>query len=315
MLYVGDQVTQCQRDTNNVGGSSTSGIDPEDFLRYLNWGQESAQALISATNPQAFRVQQEISLVADQEAYSITSARVYLGERVVNVEYSPTGQARDYYKIYEIGESYRKAYPQADPINYVRRWGQILLQPPPTQSTGKIRVTFEKQVDTLDTRRGRVNGTPTGAVIDLTHGTFGAPSAATEALLVAGQYVCIVDSYGTVLLQNGVISSYNSSNDELTLAANVNTYTVGATTLASLADGYLTVGKWTTTHSQLSDICERYIMLVCNRYIYERDSKNATNRNWNQSLLDDAKNEMLACYRDVDSDEDEIQISNPDLLL
>ena len=306
-----DLISESRRDSNNT---DTTGISTEDFLRYANYGQEAIFGKILQTSPMSFQAESEISIVADQEAYDIPD-NVYLGERIVNVEYSATGLTRDYFKLYEVSLSFRNTYPSLRPQNYIRRNGQILLRPTPNQSGGTLRVTYERQLDSVDTRRGQVNGTPSGAVIDLTHGTFGAPSTTDEALLVANAYVCISDAFGNVMLRNGLVSSYVAGTDALTLAANVSTYLVGSYTLANLADGYLTIGQYTTTHSKLKKVCERYLVAYMNWKALSRDAATREKSELFREEKMDLEKEIVESYKLPDKDEDSIQLENPDLML
>ena len=310
MRYVGELITDCRSDTGNNDYSATNGIPQSDFLRFLNWGQERLQGIVLATNPDVFQVDLIVPIVADQQAYTVND-NVYLGERIVNVEYSPTGDVKDYYKIYEEGISYRNTYPGQYPVSYHRNSGQIWLKPPSTQ--GSLRVRFERQLDALDLRRGQVNGTPVGAVIDLTVGS--GPTVEDEALLIPNQYICISDAFGTVMLYNGVILSYVAVGDVLTLVADVDTYLVDGFTLADLANGYLTIGKWTTTHSKFPNLCERYLMAYCNWKIFGRDAATAGKRDVFEKELTGIEDEIVRSYQEPDKDEDEIQIENCELML
>jgi hypothetical protein len=74
------------------------------------------------------------------------------------------------------------------------------------------------------------------------------------------------------MLYNGLISSYTAATDVVTLAANVSTYLVTGYALADLANGYMTLGKYSTTHSKLPDTAERYINEYMNWKIFRRDS-------------------------------------------
>lgn len=311
MKYIGELVTESRRDTNNT---DTTGISSEDFLRYMNYAQDRIFGLILQTNPHSFQEEIEIDLVANQEEYTINE-NVYLGERVVQVEYSPTGETRDYYKIYEVGLLNRNSYPGSDVMNYIRRSGKLLLRPPPNDATGTLRVTFERDLDNLDLRRGRINGTPSGATIDLTSSSFGAPSTTDEALFTEDAYICVCDAFGTPKLYNGVISSYNAGTDVITLKANVSTYLVSGVALADLADCYLTIGKYTTTHSKLKDPAERYLTAYANWKILGRDAATKAKSESFETEVNLIEQELVRSYQEADKDEDQITIVNDELLL
>jgi hypothetical protein len=308
--YIGDIVTNARLDTQNQDDIPTStnqvGIETKDFLRYANYAQQRLQGRISKVYPYAFEATIEIAMVADQASYSIAD-HVYLGTRIRKVEYSPTSAAKDYYPLPPTNP-YNTYNGAGMPCAYHRRDGNIIVEPIPSTAQGSIRVTYERTLDKLALRRGRINGTPSGAVIDLTHSTFGAPSTSDEALFVAGTYICVSDHYGTPLLYNGIISSYNAGTDDLTLAANVSTYLPTGGTLAGLADGYITLGKYTTTHSKLPEDAERYLTEYANRRVFKRELSSATGGI--DADLVDIENELVSSYKVADKDVKPIPISD-----
>lgn len=285
------------------GSTSTIGVETADIVRYLNYGLERLQAVILKANPGIFRATYDFNTVAGQEAYTIPD-RIYAQERIVNVQRSITGQERDLIDLPERGISYRRSYPASYPTYYIRSGaGQIYLNGVPENSVPLIRVTYERQVDSINISNGVVNGTPTGAAIVLT-----SPTSAQEALFTANTFICISDFEGNVMFRNGRISSYNAGSDTITLVANVSTYLVGTYTLANLAGGVVTVGKWSTTHAKVSDSCARYLELYGATKVFGRDSSSDGNE------LGEVEKEILQTYQDNTRDEATIQISNRELI-
>jgi hypothetical protein len=210
MKYVGDLITEVRRDTRNEDVPTTGsdvGISTEDFLRYVNFAQEKCQAIAISAKSTKFQAVKEISLAASTIEYSIQD-RVYLDEHILNVEYSHSGLARDYYEIREETLSRRVDYP-GNPTFYIRKGGGILLCPVYDASGGKVRVTYERAVDTLDLRRGQITSS-------LLAGGFLAaltldPDTDDADALSRAQYLCINDSFGNVLMYNIPVESYNTS--------------------------------------------------------------------------------------------------------
>lgn len=276
---------------NAANADGTYSISDDEILQYLNDGQDRLQNLLSATKNVAkiFVTDLSIPLVAGQEAYTVAD-RVLLNKQIELVEFSYSGLQSDYTPLEKLNFIDRDTTTTNFVQGYIKRGNQLLLQPTPAVSQGVLRVSFERELDDLDTVRARVNGTPSGTDIDLTHST-GAPSAANEAKFVAGRYICITSATGVVLLRNGVIASYNATTDVLTLAANVSTYLVGAATLASLADGYLSVGQYTTVQSLLPDNCERYLVHYAAAELFRKDSSNDYKNEI--SLLGEIENDII----------------------
>lgn len=301
--YIGDIITDARYDTQNADDIPTSasavGIETAGFLRYANWAQQRLQGLISRVYPVAFEAVKEISIVANQREYSIPD-HVYLGTRIRKVEYSHSGEDKDYLPLPPTAPYNTYNQNTGRPCAYSRQDGTIILEGTPSSSTGSIRVTFERTLDKLALRVAQVNGTPSGTTIDLTHGTFGAPSAEVEALLTANTYLCICDAYGTPMAYNIVISSYTAGTDAVTTAANVDTYLLGSYTLANLADGYVTIGKYTTTHSKLCEDAERYLIEYINRRIATRENSSA--RVAIDPQLQEIEQEIVRSYKIADKD-------------
>ena len=313
MKYIGDLISEIRRDTNNTDFSSTSGISTEDFLRYSNWGQEMLQGLILQSTPMTFIAEKEISVQANVEAYTIPD-NVYLGERIVNVEYTFTGESKDYYKLPEEMLSTRRNYPQNYPTSYLRRNGQIILQPPPTSTQGKLRVNYERQLDRLDTRRGTVSAATVSGALAVTSITVDIASVSTDdiANFSTAQYICINDREGNVLAYNIPVSGYNSGTGGITILGGTFTLQTGETIPVG---SFVTIGKYTTTHSKLKDMCERFIQAYCGWKILGRDSSSGSKLDIASNELKMMKEEIITSYQEPDKDYDDISIVNNSIML
>jgi hypothetical protein len=266
-------LTQIRLISRNVANQDgTYSITDDEVLQYVNDAQDRLQNLLSATKNIAkiFCTDQIISVVANQEAYTI-SDRVLLNKQIEYVEFSATGLVGDYIRLEKLNLFNRDTNTTTYPHGYFKRGNQLLLQPTPSTAQGSLRISYERELDDLDVTRGRVNGAPVAKVIDLTH-TTGAPTLADEALFINGNYICISDSAGNVMLRNGLIDSYAAGTDALTLVADVLTYCVGSYVLANLADGFMTLGRYTTNISKLPDACERYLVHYAVAEIFKKDS-------------------------------------------
>lgn len=298
-----DIISGIRRDTLNADDVPTStnavGVETKDFVRHANYAQQMLQSRISKVVRSAFLAVAEIDIVADQAEYTIPD-NVFLGTRIFSVRYSRTGDTADYLRL-EPRNPYDTYSGGGAPTSYFRRNGKVVLQPIPAEASGSIEVVYERTLDRMDIRRGRVNGTPSGTTIDLTHSSFGSPDSEAETLLaIPGTYVCVSDVDGNVMLRNAVISSYNSGTDAITTAASVSTYLVGSYTLSSLADGYLTIGKYTSTHSGLDDVCEPFITSYVAEKIFKREASGIVvdETEDRKEMLQD----IISAYKQADKD-------------
>ncbi len=262
-------------DTKNAddipSSSDEVGIPDAAFLRAMNWAQQRLQGRVSRKHYMSFLGKKTVSIVADQAEYTIPD-HVYLGTRIIRVRYSRTGLSTDYQRMAPINPHfyYGRGGP---PIGYYRKTindgdsCKIVLEPVPTEASGSLEFLYERALDKMDLRRAQVNGTPSGTdiIVDNLHADF-----ATDILPSSGtRFICISDADGVVQLYNGEVSSYSGST--ITLAANVSTYLEEGVALADLDNSFITIGKWTSTHSKLPEDAERYIMEYATRRILKRD--------------------------------------------
>ncbi len=265
-------------DTRN---GDTDSIPDRDFVKYNQYAQDRLVSLISAAHNWVFLETVDIAVTANTTLYSL-NRNVLFGTRIVQVEYSYDGAERNFVRLMPTPNRYQRLVTPGRPVYYRRRNGQVEIEPPPAVTQGTLRVTYERQRDRVDIKRGKVNGTPASATITLTDPFTGGNLSTETQLLVNSadqlfqRYVCISNLDGTRLLTNGIISSFTATT--IVLAANVSTYLETGVVLADLANMMLTIGKYSSTHSELPNECERYLTEYTNRRVMNRDS----NADWDQ---------------------------------
>lgn len=250
------------------GADVTVGITDEEVLQFLNDAQDRLQTLISGANSTSkpFVVEKEIATVEDQEEYDLED-RLFYNKEIELVEYSPTGDSGDYFPLQLVSQFNRNSN-SGTPFGYYKRFGKIYLTPIPDTSNGTLRVLYERQLDDLDKRRGKittVNGltstTFTSIVIDTDADESSTPNLATI------DYICVVDKYGTVTARNIPVGTYTASTNTLTPAGS-HVFETGETIATN---SYVTFHRYTTTHSGLPDECERYLIQYAWEQIAMRD--------------------------------------------
>lgn len=295
--YIGDIISNSREDTRNSDDIPTStnqvGILTASFLRYANWAQQRLQGRISKVYPFVFESQKEIDMVAGQASYSI-SDHVYLGTRIRKVEYSHSGNVQDYYPIPPTNP-YNTYNRQGVPCSYHRRDGYIILEPTPSGAVGKIRVTYERTLDRLDIRRGTITSRTiaSGQITALSISTSDDDATFIQAPI--SKYICVNDADGNVTMYNIPYSSYDSGTGAFTMSAH--TYASGET---AAVGSYITVGRYTTTHSKLPEEAERYITEYISKRIFKRESS-ADAAQIEQELVD-IENEIISSYKVADKD-------------
>lgn len=287
-------------------GVYTSGISTELFLDAINDAQDHLQAALINAGTNLFIANSEISCVGSQQDYTIPD-RVFGGTNILAVQYNSNNNSTDY------GGPLRKFEPR-DRVSllgavggYIPYSGKISLLAIPDSSGGRIRPEYYRELDDLDIRRGQVTAAPVGAVIQLN-----AAPVPDQYQIENAEYICICDRWGTVKMRNGLFSSYNAGLRQITLAANVNTYLVTGYVLADLASCYVTVGKYTSTHSGLPDHCERYLRVYTQKRVMT-SADDATSIEEDAELV---KIEMsiLDTYADEDRDVEEMTIIDDEIM-
>lgn len=311
-IYVGDLISNARSDTQNADDIPTddeqSGIPTADFLRYANFAQDRLQGKITKKYPFAFQTYKEIDIVGGVSLYSIPD-NVSLNTKVVKVEYSKTGLASDYRRL-KPGNPYLQQYRDYPyPMFYTRLDGQILLEPSvAATATGKIRVWYIRTLDRMELRRGVVDAVTINGSNQITALSLSTTDDdATELGKISTQYLCVNSVAGVVKCYNIPVNGYDSTTGNVTL---VGTPELDAGETVAVGD-YVTIGRYTTTHSKLANECERYLTEYVNRRVKKRDSSKDVGE------LDietrDMEKDIIENYSVPDLDVKEIPIIDPDM--
>lgn len=258
-------LTAVRRETDNLDFDSTTGIQDDEIIQYANDAQDEILSQIHMQHPLTLVKESVIDLTQDTEAVDLPFD-VFLGERIVNVMYSQTGNQRDYYQLKKGSPAERFSGFSAEPSFYIRRGGQILLQPPPQAIGAKLRIIYQKALPRLDIRLAKIGAVTTvgSAITALTLDTS-FPIKSDE--LVEEEFFTVFSQDGTVTMKSIPISSVDETVGTVTLGSF--TFEDGETIAAG---DYVGRGKNTTSVSQLPDICERYLLAFMCWKILKRDS-------------------------------------------
>ena len=302
MRYIGDILTEIRERSHNqdfsVGTGTSSiedvveGVGNQLLLSFVNEGQTHLQSAIVNQCPTEFVVDSIVSVIGGQEEYSIPD-NMFVNNRLVSVQYSQNGQAREYYNLSP--RSLRDRYTDvgSHPSWYIRRSGKILLNPIPTSSQGTLRIEYYRELDHLQLRAGTitsVSGTTTLTAINITD-----DASVLENLInnVGDKYLCICDKDGLVKEYNIPYTSYSAG--AFTMASHVRT---GTETI--VAGDYITVGKYTTTHSDLPFSTERFLVSYGALMALKLDSSSDFKEE--AEIMQLQKQDILDSFGDVDED-------------
>lgn len=295
-----NHVRQATENTD-VDDSNNIGISDNEFIQYFNDAQSHLQSMIVQQHPDVFSAEYEITMDGS-ESYSVPT-NTLLENKITNVEYSSTGNSDDYYVLEETSLKNRSPGSTGSPSFYIRSSGKII--PVGKPSSGKLRVTYIKKLPTMDKRRGYI------AALDL----IGADPTKIEAISTGNtqgyydlnltdvhEHLSVVDDYGNIELSNIRLKETNVNSKYYLKSAgqSVSTYhLLGAGETITIGN-YAVGGEYSTTHSQLPDIAEKYLIAYVEWKILKRDSSMDSGAAM-QELMQMQK-EIVDSYKHIDDD-------------
>lgn len=273
-------VNDARTETDNLIFSDSTGIQDSEFLRWANSAQTRIYSLIQQTNPNLFTRETIISAVTNQEAYSIP-ALTFLGSRISMVEYSKTGQTRDYYLLKQ-GSIYERVNGSSgDPAFYIPQSGQLLIQPAP-QSGGTFRVITQKELPRLDIRRASVLSVTLDDVTRTITALNLDPTLNLDTTTIeAENYITIVDKDGNIKMDAIPVTAVDPTTGLVTLSAGF-VYDSGETIAAG---DWVCAGPYSSTNCELSNNVERYLVDFMIWKVEKRDSSQ-TSQEISQEIKD-----------------------------
>lgn len=303
-------IDDIRESTENEEFDDTVGLTEEEILRFINQAQFRLHSRIVAQHPQVFTETYTFSIVADQEAYSIPSYKAYLKNKVSQVEFSSTSSVNDYYYLRPGYLRERDTGANGDPDKYIRRGGEILLLPTPTDSSGLLRLTYVRKIQKLDKRRGLVKAvTTSGSTITNLEVNYVNGSAVDSVHLTKDNRVTVVDKYGNIKMENVLLSSIDSSvSYDATLS--IDSSFEFATGESIAVDDYILSGPYSTTHFEMGDEVERYLQSYAEWKVLKRDSS-IDSQEAIQELIQ-MEQDIVDSYADISDDIMEIPEINED---
>jgi hypothetical protein len=180
------------------------------------------------------------------------------------------------------------------------------LNPIPTTGVGKIRVEYYREADRLALRAGKISAiTDNGTISALTVGTSDdLPNLISN---IGDKYLCICDKDGNVKEYNVAYTSYNDGTGVFSGISHTRTGTETITT-----DDYITVGKYTTTHSVLPINCERFLISYGTLMALKLDSS----ADWQDELavMQSIKADIIDSFGDMDEDVKDFPVLDSEIL-
>lgn len=267
MKRVEQLIARVRAETENDEYGETYGVSENEIIDYLNDAQERIYAEVVKKHPKFFLSEEIGSTPVNVESYSLP-ARIFLGN-ITLLEWSATGNARDYYRLKQAMMVERLSYPVGHPTFYIRRNKEILFAPVPGTSSGFVRLTYVKKIPRLDKRRAQVSAvTLDSGTSTITSLTLDTSTTLERTELLDENYFCVVNKDGDQVMSSIPFTDIDSGTGAVTLGAGF-TYESGES--ISVGD-YLVKGEYTANKSSLFDTCERYLISHAKMETLDRDS-------------------------------------------
>lgn len=307
MRRVEHLIRAIRRHTDNESNGDDSGLSDEEFIQFLNDAQDDLYAEITKTYRKVFTTSTKFNSVANQEEYDVPSDIFQTG--VVSLEYSHTGNEKDYYPL-QRRELIEQASIPGVPLAYMIRGSKIIADPYPQSSvTNAFRIKYNKALPRLDKRRSAVKavtvsgaGVITALTLEPTYSGYNANHYLENDYLTAvdfdGTVKCTAIGFSRITALTGAISF---------TGAPAKTLLTGE---AIAIGDYVLLGKRATTHSQLLDDCERYLIAYSVWKALRRDESQSSQLQAQELAM--MKQLIVDSYGENYQDVDQIPIINSD---
>jgi len=255
-------IEEVREATENQDVSEFIGIKDREILRYFNDAQERLQSEIVKTSPKVFT--KEVVLDVTGERFYSLPYDIFMGNKITDVKfrYTPSDEWErlepdfvanlddiDYYDI--------------RPETYIRLSGKISLRPRP--SRGQVRITYVCFVPKLDLQRALIdaatvsNGQITALSLDINGADFDE--------LERDSHFSLVNRHGEIVQDQIKFDDIDVNTGDVTLTSFINT----DKTDTELVGSRVVIGKKASTHSQMDEIVERYLMGYVQMKMLQRD--------------------------------------------
>lgn len=275
---------------NSTDNKDVNGVSTSEIVEYFNDAQRYITTLVFKNNPYAdlFKVQLEIA--ADPSGEYTLPADCYSTNAISMVEarFADTSNNKGYSRIKPISEAEFSYI-----FGYITRNNKVLISGQnDVAQLQKVRITYFKQLPTLDIRQAKVSSVTAGVSINLL--------AAPLSLYELDDHCSTVDAQGDQVVSN--IYFTNTAGTSL-LTAN----TAGVTNTQ-----YITAGINSCNKSQLPDVCETYLLDYVRQRIYTRNNYQDAEKQ--MFFTQQQQDEIVSIFQKNKKDDDTIPITDVEFL-
>ena len=293
-----------RRQSENVQIDPDDGIGDEEVLQFINDGQERLESAIVRTHEKVFATDAFIDLVQDTEIYALPFG-TFINHSLIAVEYSFSGTQSDYIPLRR-GKLIERTSFRGFPSFYIPRLREILVNPIADRSVvAGLRVTYNAKHPRMDKRRGIVTAVTlvgsgvTLLTVDATSGEVPYDPSDFEEF----DRISVVDIDGNQKMKNIPVETANSDGT-LTVRSSF-TFQTGET--IAIGD-YVVLGENATTHLQMPQITEKYLIDYAVWKMMMRDS--SADASQQEQVVAALEGDIIAAFAEISGDVDQVPIIN-----
>lgn len=302
-LYVGDLITKIRERTGQSDysedstGAATEGISQREILEFINEAKDYIQTAIVSSGSTICDETEVINIVANQPEYQLTGP-VHLGNKLRNVQYSFSGQIRDYRDLIQLRDEDELGQPTSNPRGYFRRGKKLVLTPPCSRTGAKLKVSYPRQWDDLSLRCGQITSSPGNGATSI---VLDDDAYLINHFLSSAQFVCIVALDGEVKDYAVEVTSYNPG---------TRTLTIPSTDIVGVAGDFVVVGEYASSHLTFpTPLITSYVKTEAQMRVFDKEVSVEAIRE--EKFLKNRFGAILEGYQDENLDAIDIPIQDP----
>jgi len=279
-------ITQVRNSTDN---KDVNGISTAEIVSYFNDAQRYITSIIFKNNPYADLFKTQIELAANPSGEYTLPDDCYSTNSISMVEarFADTSNNKGYSRIKPISESEFSYI-----FGYITRDNKVLISGQnDVAQLNTVRITYFKQLPTLDIRRGTI-----GTVV---------PNTSVDVTGLNTEVFTMDDNFSTVNSQGSqVVKGIYSASTSSPLAV--------SDTTGIVSGQFLVSGKNSCNASLLPDVCETYLLDYVRQRIYTRNNYNDGEKQI--FFTDKQENEIVAIFSKNKKDDDTIPVTDVEFL-
>lgn len=253
-------ISEARLSTNTVDINSISPALCQQYMNRIHSYLEDLLFLVNDEND-LFLKDFEFSLIRGQDEYPLP-IDIYAKSSIDTVAVSfLNGLSQTFLPLKKVSRKQR-----GFTFGYFIQNTQCVFTPKP-QSPLRIKMTYQQKVPNVSNRIGKIQSfTPTGIVL----------TEYVADISSCDDFICIVDSVGNIL-NKAIDINGNTQFVPISLTSDTAGTLVVSGTTGAVNGAYVVSGRYASSHSQLPDECEKYLITALERMIQYRQSSSDIN--------------------------------------